>query len=84
MVVRWERYVVDCAEESMRDYCCRLIVAVALATMVGLCPAVADAQEILRGGEVIRTTRSVSHQTGVIRPVQHLHLVLEKKPIARD
>lgn len=52
----------------MRDYCCRLIVPVALATLVGLCPAVASAQEILRGGEVILTTRSVSHQTVVIGP----------------
>ncbi len=52
----------------MRDYCCRLIVAAALATLLGLCPAVASAQEILRGGEVIRTTKSVSHHTVVLGP----------------
>ncbi len=42
------------------------LLAVALATLVGLCPSVASAQEILRGGEVILTTRNFTHEVVVV------------------
>ena len=45
----------------MRDYCCRLIVAAALATLLGLCPALASAQELFNGGEVVLSTNHFQH-----------------------